>query len=339
MNLGRYRIDISQIATTAKNTAKHIAALVRGQKINPDNLVVLIGEYHTQLSHQYFEKKFVQNLHGDMGLSHLFVEGNIAQQEEVTKAETLRPHDRTWSAMMHKDSIHSFVHNVPMHYAFQKKIPVHLIDAEDEYDDEEEDYYVGNVLPPSFEEKYRKHKMVSAMIRKNKGQLFRENMVHHVSSNEGVMKRDLFMMDRIMDITAEKPGLSMAVVGEFHIANIEAPDQNTLSEMLHANGKDVVNIILHPTERVDGLAYSYNQYVRRGASASKKQQQRLASRPQRNTFATMDIDIAGSTRDDWTGLWQLCMQNREIPSVGLSVLAAAEKFSAMRQGMPKSRMG
>lgn len=340
MRLEQNRINISQLAVTAKQVSKEIGTFISDKNINSNNLVVLVGEYHTQLSHHYFERKLIQNLHNQIGLEHLFVEGYITWQDEVQKGAARNSYSRTFEAAFKRDNIHSYVHNIPMHYAFRKQIPVHLIDAEDEYDDDDEDYYVGNVLPANMKEKYRHNKVVKKLLKKSGDELFRENFVHHISSRQGILKRDLFMMDNILDITAQKPGLSLGIVGEFHVANTQDPNQPSLSEMLLASGKDVLNIVLRPGENACGKGekYSYKTGFKKAAIATSMQAKRVAEHEGPNIFNSMNIEISGRVSDNWFGLATLYAKNRDMPSLGIPVLAAVEKLAEVKKDLSKVQL-
>lgn len=328
MHLSHYQIQLSQIAKTAKIVATQIAGFIHAQKINPANTVVMVGEFHTQLAHQYFEKKLLQNLHRELTVQTLFVEGIVSLQKEVDQCAARNTYQTMVHGVTQKNSMHKMVSNIPMQYAFGQKIDTRLIDPKDEYDDEEEDYFIGDVLSEDLYDKYRKNKAVSKMLRKHKPDLFQKNLFHHISSATGILKRDLFMMDNIVNMTADKKGLSMAIVGEYHVTNVRHPLQPSLAEMLHANGKDIVAVTLRPAQDLmDGnkRIFAQKSHAKKVVSTYNKQDFRVAEN-RKSAFALIDVDIAGQVQQSWTGLAGLCLRNMCAPDLYVPAFAMAEKL-------------
>lgn len=335
----RHQINVAQIADTAKNLVKHIDGFNSIRKINPDNLVILLGEFHGQVPQHYFEKKFLQYLRRDQAIGSLCIEGNVRFQDEVDRAANLSDAARFWQAVSNKNGFYRLVDNHPIHYAIRNKMPVYCVDAPDEWDVDEFDrdtLYVGDVLGDGFQDKYGKSKMLRYLMRKNAKELFSKTYEHANDSDIGMMKRNLFMMDKIMDASAQHNGVSVAIVGHKHIVNPDFPLQPTLSEMLFANGKDVINLSLYPAHNIHVMQYryNYNAYMKKLARSNKLQRSRLIEQGgwQKNAgnYVDMRVEFSGQMADNWLGMAGSYVRNGEIPPLFMPVLHVATKIADLR---------
>lgn len=331
MSFNLQKIDISQIAVTAKQVADQIGALVSDKKVDPDNLVVMVGECHTQLSHNYFEKKLIENLHDANGLKSFFIEDRYYEQKNMDRAASRHPYLKTMHGALNKDSVHGDPKRFPIQHAFKNNIPVHCVDSAIVLN--QMLLCVGNILPKNFQNKYRDNKMVADLCTRY-ADMFSDEQDHALISKQGALKRNLYMMNNMLDITGRKPGMSYGVVGAAHILNMFGPQEPSLPEMLHANGKDVVNVVLHMGQNIvhaqceqdeeDEDLYALG--LEGFADAQNLQQTRLVNSAHPRYFINHHIEIENTVSENLSGLVTLHKANQDKIPRHIQVMTTAKAF-------------
>lgn len=321
--MGRYAIshsvqtiERSDIVTAAARTADYIADLVADKRVDPDNLIVMLGENHHEITHQYFQLSLMQKLHQTTGIARLFVEDWKQDQARYDREAKRNSYYKTLHGMLVDKSTHAKSYALSTHFAYQKNIPVHAVDMHYYYSLEEKALYTRRVLPQSFRTKYSDHKKIAALCRKHPD-LFEAGEPCKLISEEGLLRRNLFMMDNMLDCCAQQKGVSVGTNGSLHLLDYYWPKRTTLSDLLYANKKDIVNVVLLVTEKDEVAMYD---------RACREQGKRIARTRSKNFFENIGIEIKSAPQKGLEGLLGLYQENDQAAPLNLRAIHAVRKI-------------
>lgn len=312
-----HHIHHSQIVERADLVAAYINKLIANGQVDASNLVVLMGENHHWLEHQYFQKNLIHALHATTGVSVLLTEEWKSDQHVCDIAAARASWMRTLHAMFVKESNHACARKVAEYYAYKHDIPVQATDLPYPYDKDDDQWYTDR-LPVGFLEKYETNPRLSELFQDNRVAL-QEDIRHRAISSDGMLRRNLYMMDNIMEQTAKRQGVAASVYGLYHLVDMSDPKEMSLSEMLYANGKDIVNIALLGQEDYDGYQKSRSL-----------QEKRIAKQASNNYFENIGVEIRGDEIsdgiDDLMGLYK---ENKKPVPANLYAISRVHKIMSL----------
>lgn len=233
-----YTIQLNEVTLYAAQAAKDVATCVLEKRIDQNNLVIQLGEFHSQLSHRLFMTSFADALRQEMTLTHFCDETDASKQEEMISRVSKSGFDDTLNNLSKADRV-DFAKTIPCAYALSNQMAYHAIDMNIRPGGH------GLLAPVERSRVARfEHLPYFQKIFKDCDYIFTETKYSEVSVF-GCFQRDVAMVTNIADIADAKPGTVLALNGLAHMASVVQPGVRTLADMLvHAN-KDLVTIAMH----------------------------------------------------------------------------------------------
>lgn len=242
----RRDVPLNSIRYHAVNAAHKTALMADKRMIDPANLIVMIGEYHNQASHQMFQYYFMRAFKVCFDDYAMCVERSAhdkdfpAHPEQVTeenwlaKATSYKRHSRFTPAQM-----------ICGYVASMDQIPYYPIDCHTDYGRKG----ILQEMPEDMLQRYAGNAIVMRELRAHP-RILDPKAVHSNIGAVGMAKRDLFMMDRTLRAQEDTRAPLLLINGNDHISDSTFTRRSSLARLLLANGKDLMTIMLE-TEGYD----------------------------------------------------------------------------------------
>lgn len=228
----RLHVAFDKMDRSAQKLAEKIDDLTRGA--NRNNLVIMCGEQHAELAHQFYETRLMHHMHQRMPLSYYFSEMPTVYQDELTGL--YRPHeDDVCNAIALAEGMdYDLGSTISMSSALGKNIPVHCMDMPDEQDDDEQ----------SFVDVLSKQVMNAPHIKNLVDMRAAKRVCYGKKVDSagvvGLTRRDLFMTNQIHTVMrGNQNGPAMSMNGSAHLVDL---DRRTLANFLLETGKTLVMV-------------------------------------------------------------------------------------------------
>ncbi len=218
---------------------------VQAKKIDPANLVIMVGENHSQLPIALFEHYFMREL------KTVFNDLQLCDEKRQKDKKALHtPSDLTLDNLSYKlQELASRAYN-PFYYFNAYSAALYKIDYRPIDMNVETAFWSGHkCLNQPFKidivSKYKNNPVMLQAYKEIKKVLpLCSSGDMNVSSNKGKTIRDLFMADKIMTLPHNGPVLT--INGAAHLTDTAHTGRLALQEMVLAAGKDIYTIQLAP---------------------------------------------------------------------------------------------
>jgi hypothetical protein len=211
-----YDVSLHKINFYADKVARNIALLIKMRKIDPQKLVVEIGEEHDKMAHHAFEKSFFYALQQHTGIGQVFDEVPASKEQAILASKVDNDIEATTRNI--NNTGQTYVHSSTCAAILSSNTPYHAIDME-------------------FDRKIQGQTVIAENI--------------PATSELGLIHRNRNAASKIDNNMQENPGIGLSFVGNYHIADPSHPNSITQPEMLLHMGYDVVTISLHTVHEED----------------------------------------------------------------------------------------
>ncbi len=241
-------LEDNELRAGAVAAAAAITQDVQAKKINPANLVIMVGEEHDQLPIDLFEYYFMREL------KTVFNDLQLRDESQQNYERLMyAPLNLTFDSL--PDKLDEMYHNQRNPFCFINaygaalyKIDYRPIDMQAYHHKEQDEFYLDQPFHIDVPKEFGNNSVMLQAYKTIEKDIPKTSTNEiNVTCTEGLTFRDLYMASQILSLPQAAPVLTTN--GSAHLSDTGNPGRRTLQEMLLANGKDVYTLQLSQYSR------------------------------------------------------------------------------------------